>query len=237
MSKLQTRIGILPIRSGSKRIKNKNIRKFIDKPLFWWTANALNNATHIDYFIVSSDSQYYLDLVDKYKFNKVKYHLREKQFSRDTSSTESVVNSVIEEFNLKDNDIITLVQATSPWVTAIDIDSAIDVFYKHDYNSVFSVADCDKFIWGMNNHNTLEPINYDYLNRKRSQTFDNSLYIENGGIYVTYVSSYIKYNNRLYPRIGVYVMPFWTAFEIDTEEDWQNLEALMEVSPIGNRKY
>ena len=55
-------IAIVPIRSGSKGISNKNIKPFNEKPLIWWTLNALEKS-NINKVIVASDSHQYLNLI------------------------------------------------------------------------------------------------------------------------------------------------------------------------------
>ena len=59
-------IGILLIRSGSKGIKNKNIREMAGKPLFYWILKAATEANELDKIIVSSDSELYLTMAQQY---------------------------------------------------------------------------------------------------------------------------------------------------------------------------
>ena len=47
---------IIPARGGSKRIKNKNIIKFQNKPLIYWTIKAAKKSKYIDKIIISTDS-------------------------------------------------------------------------------------------------------------------------------------------------------------------------------------
>ena len=37
-------VAIIPARGGSKRIKNKNIKKFYSKPILYWTLKALKKS-------------------------------------------------------------------------------------------------------------------------------------------------------------------------------------------------
>ena len=41
--KLMINTVIVPMRSGSKGIKNKNIREFVNLPLYYWTIKKLYN--------------------------------------------------------------------------------------------------------------------------------------------------------------------------------------------------
>ena len=59
-------IAIIGIRSGSKGIKNKNIKKkFIDKPLFLWVLQTLKKSKYIERISISTDSKKYQKLVIK----------------------------------------------------------------------------------------------------------------------------------------------------------------------------
>ena len=53
MSKI---IAIIPARSGSKRIKNKNIKKIFGKPMIAWTIIAAKKSKFFDKVLVSTDS-------------------------------------------------------------------------------------------------------------------------------------------------------------------------------------
>jgi len=94
-------IAIVPIRSGSKGIPNKNIKLLAGNPLIWWVLNALENS-NVDKIIVALDKEY-IDLIRSFSFSKVKMYLRDPKNSRDTSSTEDVLIEVINNLLLVNN--------------------------------------------------------------------------------------------------------------------------------------
>lgn len=49
-------LAIIPARSGSKGIKNKNIKIFCKRPLLYWIGKAAKQSKLIDKIIVSTDS-------------------------------------------------------------------------------------------------------------------------------------------------------------------------------------
>ena len=59
-------LAIIPARSGSKGLPNKNIKKLFNKPLIAWTLEEANKSKYIDKILVSSDSQKILDISKKY---------------------------------------------------------------------------------------------------------------------------------------------------------------------------
>jgi len=60
----------IPARSGSKRVKNKNIRKINGKPLIYWTIKYAKKYANNEDILVSSDS----DIIKKISTDeKVKF--------------------------------------------------------------------------------------------------------------------------------------------------------------------
>lgn len=209
-------IAIVPIRSGSKGIPNKNIKLLAGKPLVWWVLNALENS-NIDKIIVALDKEY-IDLVKSFSFNKVKIYLRDPQNSRDTSSTEDVLIEVINNLNIEDD--ILLAQATSPLTTSNDFNGGIELYKKYD--SILSVVNQKRFIW----NNQGISINYDYKNRPRRQDWGGYL-VENGAFYISNSINILESKNRISGNIGLYKMDEKTYYEIDSKNDWKIIQNLI----------
>ena len=57
---------IVPARSGSKRLPNKNIKELAGKPLLVWTLEACIEVEKIDKVILSTDSMEYWEIAKKY---------------------------------------------------------------------------------------------------------------------------------------------------------------------------
>lgn len=209
-------IAIVPIRSGSKGIPNKNIKLLAGNPLIWWVLNALENS-NVDKIIVALDKEY-IDLIRSFSFSKVKMYLRDPKNSRDTSSTEDVLIEVIN--NLKIEDDILLAQATSPLTTSNDFNGGIELYKKYD--SILSVVNQKRFIWD----NKGISVNYNYRNRPRRQDWDGYL-VENGAFYISNYAHILESENRISGNIGLYKMDEKTYYEIDSEDDWKIIENLI----------
>ena len=209
-------IAIVPIRSGSKGIPNKNIKLLAGKPLIWWVLNALENS-NVDKIIVALDKEY-IDLIRSFSFSKVKMYLRDPKNSRDISSTEDVLIEVITNLNLEDD--ILLAQATSPLTTSNDFNGGIKLYKKYD--SILSVVNQKRFIWDSKGIS----VNYNYRNRPRRQDWDGYL-VENGAFYISNYSSILESENRISGDIGLYKMDEKTYYEIDSEDDWKIIENLI----------
>ena len=57
---------IIPARSGSVGLKNKNIKNLNGKPLIYYTIEFAKKLSFIDKIFLSTDSQYYADIANQY---------------------------------------------------------------------------------------------------------------------------------------------------------------------------
>ena len=76
-------LAIIPCRSGSKSLKNKNILKIFNKPLVYYSIFFAKKCKFIDRVIVSTDSKKYKKICEKYGA-EVPF-LRPKRISKDNS--------------------------------------------------------------------------------------------------------------------------------------------------------
>ena len=75
---------IIPARSGSKKVKNKNIIKILNHPIFAYSIGIAKKIKQIDKVIFTSDSRNYLKIAKKY--NPDILHKRSKKNSTDTAT-------------------------------------------------------------------------------------------------------------------------------------------------------
>ena len=69
--------GIIPVKTSSERVKNKNLRKFGDTSLYELKLKQLSKTKAFDSFLVSSESEKVLRVAKKFGFQT---HLRNKYF-------------------------------------------------------------------------------------------------------------------------------------------------------------
>ncbi len=216
---------IIPIRFGSKSIKNKNIIDVKGKPLSYYAISEAIKSKVFSRIILSSDSKYYLKIFKKIFKNKLVYHLRSKKNSQNTSTSESVIIEVMNKYNLKGNNCF-LVQSTSPLVKKIDFIMANQYFNKHKLDSLFTGFKKKIFIWRYIK-NRLYPLNYNFRKRQRRQKTSLEIF-ENGAFYIFNIKKFLKKKNRLFGKIGCYVMPEERSIEIDEKNDLKKLNRLIE---------
>ena len=86
-------IAIIPARGGSKRIKDKNIKKFLGKPIISYAIKCAKEAKIFNRIIVSSDNEEIIKMANK--FGAETPFVRPKNISKDSTSTIDVINHAI----------------------------------------------------------------------------------------------------------------------------------------------
>ncbi|MBO5822358.1 MAG: acylneuraminate cytidylyltransferase family protein, partial [Lentisphaeria bacterium] len=134
-------LAIIPARSDSKGLKDKNIKDLCGLPLCAYTINAAKASGVFEEIHFSTDSQIYADIAMQYGASVP--FLRDAVLASDTASSWDVVKAVIERYK-KDGyefDAVMLLQPTSPLRNAEDICNAVALFKEKNANAVVSVTD------------------------------------------------------------------------------------------------
>ena len=136
-------LAIIPARSGSKSIKDKNIVYYKGKPLIYHTIKAAIKSKLINRVIVSTDSKKYKKISEK--FGAEVPFLRPKKFSTDHSLDYDYVLHATKFFFKKKYypDLIVLLRPTTPNRQISIIDKGIKLFIKNfkKYDSMRSVSE------------------------------------------------------------------------------------------------
>lgn len=211
-------VALIPLRGGSKSIPMKNIKLLAGKPLSCWTLEAAAASVHVGAVYVSTDSDEIASVVLGLGLG-VKVVSRPDEFATDGATTESVMLHFMREVTF---DVLVTIQATSPLLTAHDLDQAITQFHEQRLDSMLSAVRTKRFFW----NDDASPINYNPMHRPRRQDFPGTL-MENGAFYITKREILERYQCRLGGKVGIYEMDESTAVEIDEPEDWERVERLL----------
>ena len=125
-------LAIIGLRSGSKSIKNKNISTFNGKPLFYWILKQAKLSKYVDRILISTDSVKYQNLCKRYGA-EVPF-LRPKSISKDNSLEKDYLLHALNWLKVNENyqpDIVTRLQATSPFQLKDDIDKSIKILIEN----------------------------------------------------------------------------------------------------------
>lgn len=220
-------LAIIPARSGSKGVKNKNIRLICGKPLMAYTISAANESGVFQDVMVSTDSDLYAETARKWGASVP--FLRSAETSSDTASSWDMVREVLSNYEKSGQifDAFCLLQPTSPLRTADDIRNAYNVF-RNAPVAVVSVCETDHSPLTCNtlpeNHSLAQFVQKE--NDARRQMFE-PYYRVNGAIYYVRIPAFLE-NDFIY-REGsfAYIMSRERSVDIDSELDFKLAEILL----------
>tara|TARA_Y100000310_G_scaffold339527_1_gene432467 strand:- start:1082 stop:1786 length:705 start_codon:yes stop_codon:yes gene_type:complete len=216
-------MAIIPAKGESKGVHAKNRRIIGGKPLVLWTIQQALIAESIDLVVVSSEAPIIREMAILEGAAAIP---RPPRLAKDTTSTEDVIEHALTVVKPEPDNIV-LLQPTSPVRRPSDIDTCVDMLQT--YNSVLTVVPSHRFFWARDN-DTSVPVNYVVGKRPRRQEISNR-YMENGSIYTFHTKGFNMYKNRLFGKIGLYEMNYWSKFEIDDEEDFALVDWILSGGP------
>ncbi len=207
-------IAIILCKGNSKGVKNKNLKIFLGKPLLYWTIKSLKESNKIKEIYLSSESKKILNYAKKQKIKLIK---RPKHLSQPRSQSEDSLLHAIE--HIKTNfEYIVFPQVTSPLRPKNIFDKSLKYFFKKKLDSLFSSNIPSKiFLWSGNKK--LKP-KYN-INKRPMRQDINEIYSENGSFYIFKRKGFIKSKNRLFGKIGTYVVDKKYSYDIDEEIDFK----------------
>ncbi len=134
-------IAIVLARSSSKRIKNKNIIDFFNKPMLAYPIEAALNSKLFEKVFISSDSMEYVNLAKNYGASFL--NLRPKVLADDRTTTLEVMAYHMKELELKDEDVACCLYGTSALLQEKHLKNAFETL-KQNQNTDY-VFTCTPF--------------------------------------------------------------------------------------------
>lgn len=226
-------IAIIPARSGSKGLKDKNIRVLAGKPLMAYSIQAAQDSGLFETIHVSTDSKEYAEIARDYGADVP--FLRDESYSGDTASSWDVVREVLIKYEKlgKCYDYCALLQPTSPLRTAGDIIAGFNLFRTKNASSVVSVTEVEHPVqWCFSLDSNLSMKNFSLSPYKNCRRQDLEKHFrENGALYITSTTDILNpdydfYNEACY----AYVMAGSRSIDIDSLQDFIIAEAIMKVA-------
>ena len=221
-------IAIIPARSGSKGLPDKNIKELCGKPLMGYTIDAARGSGVFDEVFVSTDSEKYAEIARKCGA-EVPF-LRSTENAGDKSSSWDVIEEVLKQYELRGKtfDTFCLLQPTSPLRDAEDIKKAYGVFDEKNAKFVVSVCETEHPIsWCGEIPESLSMDGFiDRTGMGQRQSAARS-YRLNGAIYIADVREFGA--DRFLYREGcyAYIMDALHSIDIDTQLDFDYADFLM----------
>lgn len=220
-------IAIIPARSGSKGLKDKNIKDLCGKPLIAYSIEAALRSKMFDTVMVSTDSEKYAEISRQYGA-EVPF-LRSKTTSGDNAGSWDVVREVLDNYKAlgKEFDSVMLLQPTSPLRTVEDIVNAFQLKEEKRANAVVSVCEVDHSpLWSNTLPESLSMNGFiKSIDAPRQQL--PTYYRINGAIYLA-DTDLVYSKKRIYDNnCFAYIMPRECSIDIDTQLDVDLVHLLM----------
>ena len=150
---------VIPIRKGSQRVPNKNIRPFANTTLLELKIQNLKDSNIFDEIIVNTDSEEAIRIAVN---NGVSYHVREPYYASSKCSGSEFFQHL---GMVTDTDIFAYCPVTSPFVSIETMEECVKLLQmSSDCDCVSTVSDIKEFLW-LNG----KPLNYDKENAPNSQ--------------------------------------------------------------------
>ncbi|MGE0451328.1 MAG: acylneuraminate cytidylyltransferase family protein [Vicinamibacterales bacterium] len=224
-------LGIVPARGGSKGVPGKNIRPLGGKPLLHYTADAARASIRLSHTILSTDDER-IASVGRACGLAVPF-LRPADLAADTTPMLPVVRHALEWFESRGDrfDAVCLLQPTSPFRRAADIDRCIERLEETGADSVVTVLPVPPehnphWVYFESDNGTLRLSTGEAVPIPRRQDLPPAFHRE-GSVYVSRRASVLERNSLYGGRTVGYLIDPAHSVNIDDEQDWQTAERLL----------
>lgn len=214
-------VAIIPFRTGSKGLVNKNFRLLDGVPL--WERAAMQGVRTCSTTICTSDAD---DLILGTSVTGITFDRRPLDLSQDNSEMKYVIRYIIKKFDLS-NRICVLLQPTSPMRSDDSVSEALNIYLNGAWSMVMSVKKASNTVlkYGFNVDGAFKSINDPTFCFSNRQELPNVV-APNGAIYIFRGQDFLDSDDFPYENIGLYEMDEYESHDLDTEADFQKIESL-----------
>jgi len=235
-------LGIIPARSGSKRLEDKNIKLLNNKPLIQYTIETALNASSLNRIILSTDSKQYGTLA-KSIGAEVPF-LRPENISKDDTPDKPVLQHTLKWLRENESyipDAVAILRPTSPLRSVKGINAVINKFINQKLDSIRTVTKAEGVhhpYWMYSMEENGKAIPFD--KEKNADSFYQSqllppIYRLNGLIDIISTETILKPSGPLYgSNMHLFETDPLLSIDIDTEYDFIICEALVKQGIISN---
>ena len=223
-------IAIIPARSGSKGVKDKNIKELAGKPLMAYTIEAALKSGQFDEVMVSTDSEKYAEIARA--FGASVPFLRSEKTATDTASSWDMVEEVLSKYEElgKTFETFCLLQPTSPLRTDEDISAAYELFREKAEFAVVSVCEAEHSpLWCGHLPENQEFVDFIDAESMKQRQAGGKYYRLNGAIYIVDIKRFREGKFLYQSGNFAYIMSQDRSVDIDTELDFIMAELLINV--------
>jgi pseudaminic acid cytidylyltransferase len=224
------KLAVIPARGGSKRIPRKNVKLFSGKPMIAWSIEAAQNTKLFDRIVVSTDDTEIATIARKYGADVP--FVRPAELSDDHSGTTPVISHAIEWHLKQDFDPIQIccIYATAPFLRSEDIMLGQKTLDRSDIDFAFSAT---SYAFPIQRAFKLredgriemfEPSQFQVRSQDLPEAFHDA-----GQFYWGTRDAWLSGAPIFGSKSAPVFLPRYRVQDIDTPEDWEQAELMMEV--------
>lgn len=219
------RIAIIPARSGSKGLKDKNIIDLCGKPLIAYSIEAAVKSKLFDRVVVSTDSELYGEIAKTYGA-EILY--RSEELANDKATSYMVIEDVLRRVSA--TDYFVLLQPTSPMRDESHVIEACQLFENNmkKYDFLVSVKEAEHgsaLVKPIEEDGSLKHFDTDFSNYRRQAYKE---YSPNGALFIGKPDEYLKQKHFFGEKSIAYKMNDFDSVDIDTPLDYEFARVCMQ---------
>lgn len=227
-----TVLGVIPARGGSRRVPRKNIKELNGKPLIAYSIEAAKDSKLLDYFLVSTNDEE-IAKISRHYGAPVPFK-RPAKISGDCDTVMVAAHAIqkYEEKKQRRVSHVCILQPTSPFRNASDIDECVRIAKTTGVDSVVSftrVSQFPQWCFEMKQFgHEMTPFMSDIRLEGENLVSQNLpvLFYPNGAVYV--VKRDVAMSGCIFgDRIYGYLMPRIRSIDLEEEMDFYVCEALL----------
>jgi YrbI family 3-deoxy-D-manno-octulosonate 8-phosphate phosphatase len=222
-------LAVIPARGGSKGVPGKNLARVGGLPLVARAVRAALASDRIARVAVSTDDPAIAAAASEAGAVVVR---RPAELAGDAATSESALLHALDALSRgADPDVVVMIQATSPFVTAAELDGLVDAV-EAGADSAFTAAPFHGFVW--RNASQATGVNHDPSGRQRRQDREPE-WLETGAAYAMRTAGFRAAGHRFFGRIVAVPADAARVLEIDEPADLERARALAALLDTGVR--
>lgn len=205
---------VVPVRKGSQRVKNKNIRPFAGSNLLKIKLDILMSVGLFDEIVVSTDS---IEMSSIASQAGVRVHKRDPYYASSECNNSEFFENIAKSI---ESDVIAYTPVTSPLVSCETYREVINKYKSEGLRNIVTASYVKHHMWLDG-----KPLNYDIQKSPNSQDLPDILSL-NYGINIIKRTDMLQYKNIVTPTPTFYMLDEIESVDIDTELDFLVAETL-----------
>jgi|TARA_B100001964_G_C14152864_1_gene562911 CMP-N-acetylneuraminic acid synthetase len=227
-------VALIPSRSGSKRIPNKNIKILNGHPLIAYSIVSANNSGVFDEIIVSTDSEKYKEIAEHYGANVV---IRPPKYAEDNSPDIEWVTYTLNDLKGrgKEYDLFSILRPTSPFRLPLTINRALNQFLKlKNVDSIRAVEVCAQHpakMWFVKDslmESVMAGCNSGVPWHSCQFSSLPVIYVQNASLEIAKTSNVLDKNSISGDKIAPFFTDSYEGFDLNQPYDWEYATYLIE---------